>query len=98
MAEQKVKQNKFPYLRMPGDKFPKRSGNQVIVRQCADEILALRELGHKFSSIGEIICEIFKHDKNVLTSKRLSNSFGIVIKGDSVQEKKLRGERVSKLK
>jgi len=98
MTDTKVKQNKFPYLRVPGDKFPKRSGNQVIVRQCSDEILALRELGYKFSAIGEIICEVFKHDQNVLTAKRLSNSFGIVIKGDSDQESKLRGARISKLK
>jgi len=84
--------------RKPGDKFPARTGNMVIIRLCSDEIQAMRLMGCKLSFICDLLSKVFNREASLLTPHRLSASLHIALKSDSETERELRIGRINILK
>ena len=75
-----------------------KTGNQILVRQCSDEILALRKSGYSRTKVCEVISEIFFLDQNILTPNRLASNLSTVLAGDSVNETASREARINTLR
>lgn len=75
-----------------------KTGNQTLIRQCSDEILALRKSGYSRTRVCEMISELFFLDQDILTPNRLATSLSTVLAGDSESEAASREARINTLR